>query len=256
MNRRTAIARLLTGIGATALYTSPVIAAQKCSDYDERRLRRCAANVDERWATITAAAVNGQHMSNWCWAACIEMVFRFYGFIVPQAHIVQQTWGTPANLPANVNQLLASLNRPWVDAQGRAFGVEGNWSTVHLATVVADLQREWPLIIGTMGHAMLLGALHYEQDTWDRIFVRRAFVLDPWPGKGKRDLTEQEWKGIQFVVRIRLYAGEQSAGNRVQQLTPGSADCNPRVQNCSIIPGMRQPSGRLIDCNPRVQRCD
>ena len=41
-----------------------------------------------------------QEMNEWCWAACISMVFDFYGHPVDQKRIVQETWGVVTDMPA------------------------------------------------------------------------------------------------------------------------------------------------------------
>lgn len=215
-----------------------------------KRVRRCTVGIDSRWATIVADSVDGQHMSSWCWAACIEMIFRYYGYIVSQSAVVREAWGLAVNMPGTAQQILASLNRPWTDAQGRRFGVQGSSSTANHATMIVDLQKEWPLIIGTMGHAMILAAVIYEQDAGGRVAIRRAFVLDPWPGRGTRALDAPEWYGIQFAARIRLFSSDQP--HQPLQASRDIPDCNPRVQRCIAAPTIPD---RRFDCNPKVQRC-
>ena len=84
-------------------------------------LLQCEVGIDPLIASNAALAVGGQHLNQWCWGACIETVFRCYGYIVPQAHIVKQTWGAIVNLPAYPSQIISNLNGLWLDANGRRF---------------------------------------------------------------------------------------------------------------------------------------
>jgi hypothetical protein len=133
------------------------------------------------------------------------MVFRYYGFQGPQAHIVQQTWGQIVNLPGQPNQILANLNRPWIDATGRRFGVSGDAFTANPMTAAQDLSQDMPLIIGTMGHAMVLTSLTYIRDQFGNGNVTSAVARDPWPGRGRRVLSAQEWYATSFLARIRVF---------------------------------------------------
>ena len=134
------------------------------------------------------------------------MVFRYYGYRVSQTRIVQDTWGGIVNFPAFPGQILANLNRPWVDRRGRPFGVTGNVYSANPITAADDLAQDMPLIIGTTGHAMVLTALTYVRNQFGNGEVTAAVVRDPWPGRGRRVLSAQEWYGTSFLARIRVFS--------------------------------------------------
>jgi hypothetical protein len=71
-------------------------------------------------------------------------------------------------------------------------------------TATQDLSNDMPLIIGTMGHAMVLTSLTYVRDQFGRGDVTAAVVRDPWPGNGRRVLSAQEWYNTSFLARIRV----------------------------------------------------
>jgi hypothetical protein len=198
--------KFLTLVGA-GVFAAPSLAWARlaCGPFVPPGVQQCKAGIDSSVAHVTAAAVGGQHLSQWCWAACIEMVFRYYGLQVPQAQIVQQTWGQIVNLPGQPGQILANLNRPWIDAAGRRFGVSGDAFTANPITAAQDLAQDMPLIIGTMGHAMVLTSLTYIRDQFGNGNVTAAVVRDPWPGRGRRVLSAQEWYGTSFLARIRVF---------------------------------------------------
>ena len=175
------------------------------SDKGSGLLWLCEVGIDPLIASNAASAVGGQHLNQWCWAACIEMVFRCYGYIVPQADIVKQTWGAIVNLPATPSQILSSLNGLWVDDNGRRFLVSGDVLSASLVTAAQDLSQDMPLIIGTMGHAMVLTSLRWLTDVYGESLVTDAVVRDPWSNVGKRVLSDKEWYSTSFLARIRLF---------------------------------------------------
>ncbi len=200
MNRRGILgAAVAAGLVELAPETSE--AALLCTPFVPPGLQQCDVGIASAIAAVNAPA---QDETEWCWAACIEAVFRYYGHPVPQARIVAETWGTVVNLPADPRKILVDLNRPWIDDFGRSFGVAGDVLTANAITASQDLALNMPLIIGTMGHAMVLTRLQFVRDAMGREDIKAAYVRDPWPGRGFRMLTPQEWYATMFLVRIRV----------------------------------------------------
>lgn len=204
MNRRRALGLSCCALGLSVGMSSRASALLSCTPINLYGIRQCEAGIRSDVASVTAAAVAGQHLSEWCWAASIEMVFRYYGHRVPQEVIVQQTWGGIVNMPAGPGQILADLNRPWVDADGEQFAVTGDILSANAVTAVQDLASDMPLIIGTGGHCMVLTALQYAVYVGGPVQIISAVVRDPWPGRGKRNLTLLEWSSTSFLARIRV----------------------------------------------------
>jgi len=147
-----------------------------------------------------------QEMNEWCWAACISMVFEFYHHPVDQRRIVKETWGVVTDMPVAPESILRDLNREWKDESGKRFVCHGDMLSVNLNTAIKDLQDGHPLIIGALGHATVLTAMTAAVDTVTTQYViQQVIVRDPWPGDGgKRQLTPMEWASINFAARIRL----------------------------------------------------
>ncbi|MHB1117780.1 hypothetical protein [Sideroxydans sp.] len=99
---------------------------------------------------------------------------------------------------------MANLNRGWTDEDGDDFSVTGDVYSANPITAAQDLAQDMPLIIGTMGHAMLLTSLVYVRDGQGNGNVTSAIVRDPWPGRGRRVLSPQEWFSADFLARIRV----------------------------------------------------
>ena len=205
--RYTISRREFLALTAAAAFPARQAAAElRCGPWMPQGVQMCEAGLNSAIAHVTAAAVGGQHMTQWCWAACIEMVFRYYGFAVPQARIVADTWGGIVNLPGQPQQILQNLNRPWIDSSGRRFHVSGDVFSANVVTAAQDLSAGLPLIIGTMGHAMVLTAVSYWRNQFGAGDVTGAIVRDPWPGRGRRMLSPQEWYSTSFLARIRVFA--------------------------------------------------
>ena len=147
-----------------------------------------------------------QQQNEWCWAACISMVFDYYNHSVDQQRIVKETWGTVADMPGQPSDIFRDLNKKWTDDAGNDFQCQGDVYSVNVNTAVQDLIDDHPLIIGALGHATVLTAITSAVDTYTTQFViQQVVVRDPWPGNGgRRLLSPVEWASINFAARIRV----------------------------------------------------
>jgi ABC-type bacteriocin/lantibiotic exporter with double-glycine peptidase domain len=164
-------------------------------------IRPCTAGIpSDRMNTVYAT----QQMPEWCWAACLEMVFAYWGHPVSQQEIVRQTWGGLVNMPAQPYQIVQDLNRSWVDSGGNRFSVSGDVFSANAVTAAQDLAGDMPLILGSLGHAMVLTAITYNVAPNSQGATTGALVRDPLPGRGMRALSPQEWAGTLLLARIRI----------------------------------------------------
>jgi len=99
----------------------------------------------------------------WCWAACVEMVLRFYGISVEQEQIVCRLYGVPANQPADDKAISASLNGWGFNNEGRTVIVESRvMSGVPAPCVLLrELARGRPILLTfnpglAVGHAVVV----------------------------------------------------------------------------------------------------
>ncbi len=199
MDRRRAIQNI--ALGAAGLVVSPALfAEQKCVPLTPY-VNRCTAGI--AFEKLQEQFVY-QQQTEWCWAACISMIFGYWGHPVSQMRIVKETWGVLTNMPGSPQQVLADLNRSWVDDHGRAFKSQTHMTNNTIA--ITDLQSNRPSIIGALGHAMVLTAV-----TWDgnpstqQWQIDEVLVRDPWPGNGsRRVLTLAEWMSIAFAAGVEV----------------------------------------------------
>lgn len=203
MNRRNFLSAATTALSGLVLGRK-CFAAQQCTQpvptaYGQ--MQRCTAGIQ---------SMNFQQayqlQSEWCWAACISMLFEFHGHKVSQQRIVEETWGTVANMPGQPLQILSDLNRTWKDDSGVPFRSLADMRSVNIYTAVDDLKNDDPLIIGALGHATVLtaitGDINMTTGAWQ---IEEVIVRDPWPGNGgRRLLTPMEWGNLEFAARVRV----------------------------------------------------
>jgi hypothetical protein len=174
-----------------------------CSPFDRNGVQQCEAGIDS--SILDVVASDTQHASEWCWAACIQAVFAYYGHSIDQEQIVEQAYGDVLNLPGTPQQILSALNRQWTDSDGREFVAQGNTLSTNAITAAQDLASNHPLIIGALGHAMVLTSLTYFRNVSGQGNVILAEVRDPWPYNPRhRPLSPDEWYSISFAARIRV----------------------------------------------------
>jgi hypothetical protein len=207
-------------LGTTSALCLPELAwaGLACSQPDPSGLSQCSTGIRSEVASVFAGETGGQHMNQWCWAACIEMIFRYYGLLVKQERIVAETFGGIVNMPAQPGQILSALNRPWIDDRGVPFravsnnllGVRTEPPSDPVAIAAHQLAADAPLIIGTQGHAMVLSALTYMLAPDGRGQPIDAKVRDPWPNPqypgGLRSLSGQEFYGTTFLAWVAVQA--------------------------------------------------
>jgi hypothetical protein len=150
-----------------------------------------------------------QHMSEWCWAASISMVFAYNEHPVSQARIVQDAYGGIGNMPGNYSALFGSLDRRWTDDRGDEFTVAINNlfvpelgpTALTNADLVQELEAENPVLYCTWQHAMVLTSIRC---IGPRII--EGWVMDPWPGVGLRSLTPAEMVPFPHGGQLRMAA--------------------------------------------------
>ena len=197
MNRRELLSLFAFATPALAL---PRLARAEgeCGPPNPYGAASCAMGIPS-WRAGTIEA--DQDNSQWCWAACIQMVLKHYRYDIDQADIVRQVFGREVNLPADPWTLVAALNRRYVNDEGDRFGLVSG--PADLAIARAELIAGRPLIVGTLGHAMVLTAFSTVETPFG-FEVVDAVVRDPWPTSGgRRSLNAREFHNIEFLAYMR-----------------------------------------------------
>lgn len=149
----------------------------------------CSVMLDPaRFAAV--AAPRRQEQSQWCWAACIEMICRWHGYPLSQRSIVERVFGGIVNMPGDDRVLTSSLNSAWTDDNGRPFRISAEVFSPALGLaqvlndrVVEDLQNDRPMLNGSRSHATVVARVDYTPaQAGAQPTVHRVHVIDPWPG--------------------------------------------------------------------------
>jgi hypothetical protein len=136
-----------------------------------------------------AQAVEIQQCPEWCWAACISMIFEFYGHPLAQAEIVAQTYGGVICESANTTTTIGvDLNRSWIDDNNQPFASKvigaydpaNGLNTLDNAKIISELSGDHPLLYCNTQHAEVLYSVTYEGSATLPNIVQ-AYVIDPWP---------------------------------------------------------------------------
>ncbi|HVN94413.1 MAG TPA: papain-like cysteine protease family protein [Terracidiphilus sp.] len=207
MQRRAFLRVALAGAGSIVLPRT-LFAAKQCDTPASNGMPMGPQPVEYCTTGISSVTFKQayQQQNEWCWAACISMVFDFYHHPVDQQRIVKETWGTIADMPGMPDDILRDLNKSWIDDAGHAFECNGDAHSVNVDTAIQDLTDDHPLIIGAYGHATVLTAIVSEVDpATSQYQIQQVIVRDPWPGSGgRRPLSPMEWRAIDFAARIRV----------------------------------------------------
>ncbi|MGX5774868.1 papain-like cysteine protease family protein [Methylorubrum zatmanii] len=159
-----------------------------------------------------------QAMSQWCWAACISMICRWYGYPMRQDRIVNDVYGGVVDMPAADGNLTSALNHTWTADDGRRFRISAETFSPALGTanvsnerVIDDLSNDRPLLNGSGTHATVVARVDYVQSAGQPPRVMRVHVIDPWPGAAPgpqmaRFLDASEMTPIQHGGSLRYLA--------------------------------------------------
>ena len=146
-----------------------------------------------------------QRQPEWCWAASVSDVFRYYGHPISQETIVRAVYGTTVNLPAFSSEKIAELlNRDWKDDNGKrfrsrltaAYDALAGVNAINNAIMIENLRASRPLVVCNTHHCMVI-----TEATFTQFRVLSVGVFDPWPyGPMTHDLPPLELVPAQIVL--------------------------------------------------------
>jgi len=195
---------VLSGAAAliAAVLPRPAWATQTCML--ERGVRLCHSRLR---TGLRAQTTRRQHRDQWCWAAALSMIFGYYGHPVSQEKIVKDIWGRIVDVPRHVDDVMRDINRSWTDDRGRRFKVTGRRLTLDAFELPKQaaraLEKNQPLIVGTLGHATVLTEMRWSVDAEGKLFVTDLIVSDPADGS-TRNLSVEERLQTVFVAAVDI----------------------------------------------------
>lgn len=194
---------------AALLVVGPLLHAEElCSRLNADGVVTCQAGLEHGRIEEIVAVQEGP---SWCWAASISMIFRHYGYKLPQSQlVVAGASRVSSTLPASGEMISWLLSRRWVAQGGKEFesvvSASDNYANRYEITneeVIAELSRGHPLLLGAHGHAMVLVAMQFQRSARGALRIVGGIVIDPTPGVGIRNLTASEMRPT-YVAAIRI----------------------------------------------------
>lgn len=184
-----------------------LLICQSCTQL-EQNYYSCGVPTSE-FEYMRASSVNGgsQIQSNWCWAACVQMVLNYHGLYVSQMDVVTRIYGSPyVNQPADEGEIMEALSGWAPDVRGRYSGIHASGGNTSVQEIISYLAGKWPLIVGMrnsnggVGHAYVLTAIYYanEYDRYGNIvgyIPDKVILRNPWPGSTSKE--EFSWDEFQ-----------------------------------------------------------
>lgn len=110
-----------------------------------------------------------QQQTNWCWAACTQMVCTYLGTYPSQSEIVTFIYGSPVNQGANVNQISSALWHWNITSTPTS-------NSLGFYTLSSQINNDQPMISGRSGHAQLIRG-YYEDTSYG---TKNVYFIDPW----------------------------------------------------------------------------
>lgn len=200
-------------LAAAAAMPSSAKAAMMCGPVDPMRgIQPCEVGLNGLNITARSASTI-QEKQNWCWAACIQGVFAWHGCDIDQEQIVSKVFYDAMDMPATGEQIFQAINGVWEDYQGNGFIAQAsplldtNYSYADPAAAAAlsmELRDEFPLIVGTQGHATIVTAMSWINTPFGQQ-ITSITVRDPWPDSPRRRfLSESEFMNINLLMQVRV----------------------------------------------------
>lgn len=147
-----------------------------------------------------------QRQSNWCWAACVQMVLNYHGLYITQEEIVQKIYGQLIDQPAGPQQLMYALSGWAPNSMGGFSQIYCQGNLTGINDITLNLAYKWPLIVGLgnpeggTGHAYVLTAIYYTTDYYNNTIPEKVVLRDPWPTNPSRQ--EMSWN--EFSNRLQM----------------------------------------------------
>jgi hypothetical protein len=171
--------------GAALLGFSRLLPAQNCGVVPPG-VTLCSAQISLPQIQLAAEI---QQCPEWCWAASISAVFKFFGYSVDQRSIVIRKYGQLVCAPSQTAaQIAAFLNTQWTDESTgdqfscsltAAFDAMAHVGAINNAIIVNELLNQRPVVYCNLTHCMVIVGVTYIPTPIPSI--QSVTVMDPWP---------------------------------------------------------------------------
>jgi hypothetical protein len=156
-----------------------------------------------------------QRSTQWCWAACAQMILNYYNIPVTQEEIVLRIKGAFVDEAANYLEIVQALNGTATDNNGDRVQIHCQTAGVSTENIINDLYNDHPLLlaynIGEGGHAVVLTAVAYTpfyNGYSEDYQLHTITIRDPWPDRPSRQVwnaDDMAWR-TSFIARVFVTA--------------------------------------------------
>jgi hypothetical protein len=138
-----------------------------------------------------------QNNTNWCWAACIEMIAKYHGLAINQEYFAHSycgvsTNGRIVNCPAPVDVITENLNwcayTGWNKRKSHCIRTSVHYGKPNIESLITLLKQNKPVIIAyknrgsNVGHAVVLTGISFDETVFGNE-LNYIIVRDPTNGK-------------------------------------------------------------------------
>lgn len=136
-----------------------------------------------------------QEKDNWCWAACLQMVTRYYSIPQSQSQIVSRVFGSAENWTASANEIYRGING-WSGLSVKRF------STKSAQSIADELIKGHPLIVGLEEHAYLLTHLFFTRGADGSSKPYKVVLINPRNGREETKDWERFINSVNTLVSV------------------------------------------------------
>lgn len=128
-----------------------------------------------------------QKDSNWCWAACMQMILRSHDIKVSQRELVKQAFDKVVNQKLHSQAIVSTFNNQLYKGESDSiFRLRVRRKQCDEREIINHLHNKRPLMVGLKsyhdeGHTYVLRAVYFVQNIQGKIWIDRVLLVDPSP---------------------------------------------------------------------------
>lgn len=139
--------------------------------------------------------ISVQEKDNWCWAACVQTIFCYYGIMESHANIVRRVYGSSCDWTASGNEMSETLDG-WHGLTVKSFRAKSAQSFID------EIAAGHPLIIGYGEHAYLLTHIYYNKTSNGALTPFKVIMINPKSGKEEVKDWDEFYYAVNTIVLI------------------------------------------------------
>ncbi len=149
---------------------------------------------------VNFAQKSKQKRSNWCWAACLQMMFAYNQIPLSQQQIAKQFYGNLSNRSASILQISRFLDEISIPKRFMVRKIQSEFGSFNHTQIIEELKQKRVLIVGLEnqngygGHLYVLSKVYYSLEKNQQPTIHKAILFDPLPNQILH--KEMDWKQL------------------------------------------------------------